>query len=435
MNGISSEQRSDLLAKLSAARASMAHLAKRRENCEREIENLRQILARADQRALAALQQGREDVARQILVKKVAAQKELADGETRFQELAAVEQTLTRRLREHEAQVEAIVGSPHPESLSERARLRQERVDAVRQRAGLASATVRVPKTRTQQPATVARRPAITPIAPLAALLAQLDALTGLASVKADIRQLIDLTLVDQKRRAAGLPVAQVSRHLIFTGNPGTGKTTVARLIAQLYAAIGVLPTGQLVEVTRTDLVAGYVGQTAIKTTNAMKRALGGVLFIDEAYALTRSAGTGNDFGQEAIDTLVQLMEDHRDKLVVIAAGYPKEMTQFTHANPGLPSRFPHTIHFPDYTTDELITIFQAICTHNRYQPTPAALTALRRHLANTPRTPGFGNGRLIRNTFEAALPRQASRIITTNDPDLATLTPPDLGLPDSIHH
>jgi len=265
-------------------------------------------------------------------------------------------------------------------------------------------------------------------------LLGQLDELTGLAPVKAGVRQLIDMVRAEQMRRAAGLPVSQVSRHLVFTGNPGTGKTMVARLLGQLYAAIGVLGTGQLVEVTRSDLVAGYVGHTAIKTTEAVNRALGGILFIDEAYALTRSAGSGQvDFGQEAVDTLVKLMEDHRHELVVIVAGYGEEMAQFISANPGLPSRFPRTIHFPDYSTDELLAIFKGMCERDKYEITADALDGGRRYLERLPRTREFGNGRLVRNLFEAALSRQASRVVATGGTDLTTLKLADLNLPDAI--
>ena len=236
--------------------------------------------------------------------------------------------------------------------------------------------------------------PRATATASLDVLLLQLDGLTGLAAVKAQVRQLIDIVRAEQMRRAAGLPVSQVSRHLVFTGNPGTGKTTVARLLGQLYAAIGVLGTGQLIEVTRSDLVAGYVGQTAIKTTEAVQRALGGILFIDEAYTLTRPAGSGQDFGQEAVDTLVKLMEDHRDELVVIAAGYGQEMAQFISSNPGLPSRFPRMIRFPDHSTDELASIFTSMCERDKYQVSADALDGLRQYLARLPRTRQFGNGR-----------------------------------------
>src|ERR1019366_7235839 len=261
-------------------------------------------------------------------------------------------------------------------------------------------------------------------------MLGQLEGLTGLAPVKAEVRQLTDVVRAEQMRRAAGLPVSQVSRHLVFTGNPGTGKTTVARLLGQLYSAIGVLGTGQLVEVTRSDLVAGYVGQTAIKTTEAVKRALGGILFIDEAYTLTRRAGSEHDFGQEAVDTLVKLMEDHRDELVVIAAGYGEEMAQFISSNPGLPSRFPRTICFPDYSTGELASIFTGMCERDRYEVSAGGLDGLRDYLDRLPRTREFGNARLVRNLFEAALARQASRVVATGGADLTTLTPQDLGLP-----
>jgi Holliday junction resolvasome RuvABC ATP-dependent DNA helicase subunit len=269
----------------------------------------------------------------------------------------------------------------------------------------------------------------------LESLLVQLDSLTGLAPVKADVRQIIDMARVSQMRQAAGLPVAQVSRHLVFTGNPGTGKTTVGRLLAQLYSAIGILRTGQLVEVTRSDLVAGYVGQTAIKTTAAVTRALGGVLFIDEAYSLARASGSGQDFGLEAIDTIVKMMEDNRDQLIVIAAGYSHEMTNFINANPGLPSRFPHIIHFPDYTNNELIAIFAEMCRQNKYDASGETFSSLRQYIANLPREQGFGNGRLIRNIFEAALTRQASRIIATGESNLTHLALSDLGLPPTDPH
>jgi hypothetical protein len=268
---------------------------------------------------------------------------------------------------------------------------------------------------------------------PLDQLLKGLNRLVGLDPVKADVRQLIDMAQVEQMRRRAGLPVSTFSRHLIFTGNPGTGKTTVARLLAQLYASIGILKTGQLIEVSRSDLVAGYVGQTAIKTTEAVNRAIGGILFIDEAYSLVRPGGGGRDFGQEAIDTLVKLMEDHRDELVVIVAGYEDEMKDFVGSNPGLPSRFPRIVHFPDFSNDELMKMFESMCAHDRYVLSADAKQVLCRYLESMTRTRTFGNGRLMRNIFEATLARQASRIIATTSFNLTELVPADLSLPASI--
>ena len=259
------------------------------------------------------------------------------------------------------------------------------------------------------------------PARPLAELLAELDALIGLAPVKAEIHRVADLLRVMQLRRERNLPTTGGSRHLVFTGNPGTGKTTVARLVAQIYRTLGVVEKGHLVETDRSGLVAGFVGQTATRVRAVVESALGGVLLIDEAYALVR--GSEGDFGREAIDTLVKMVEDHRDDLVVILAGYPDEMALLVAANPGLKSRFPTTIHFPDYTTDELLAIFTTMCHAASYEPTPDALDVVRRRLDTDPRGPGFGNARAARNLFEAALARHASRIVDLTD---AGTTPTD---------
>ena len=261
-------------------------------------------------------------------------------------------------------------------------------------------------------------------------LLAQLDALVGLEGVKAEVHSLVNLMKVRRLREAAGLPTPPLSLHLVFVGNPGTGKTTVARLIGQLYRAIGILSQGQLVEVDRSGLVAGYVGQTALKTQEVLQSALGGVLFLDEAYALAPASPT--DYGREAIEVLLKGMEDHRKDLVVIAAGYPEPMEDFLHSNPGLASRFPKTLVFADYTPPQLLAIFQGLCRKNDYTlpPETEAAAAARFQALYDGRDAHFGNARTARNTFEDAVARQADRVAALEAPsreDLMALLPQDL--------
>ncbi|MDX3850170.1 right-handed parallel beta-helix repeat-containing protein [Streptomyces sp. AK02-01A] len=260
-------------------------------------------------------------------------------------------------------------------------------------------------------------------------LLVELHELVGLDRVKHDVGSLVKLMQTVRRREEAGLPAPPLSRHLVFAGNPGTGKTTVARLYGRLLKALGLLRRGHLVEVDRTALVGEYVGHTGPKTAAAFNRALGGVLFIDEAYSLAPLGG-GNDFGLEAVTTLVKLMEDHRDDVVVIAAGYPGEMTRFVNSNPGLSSRFGRTLVFEDYDASELVSIFEYEAKEHRYELTTAAREGLTGLFEGLPRGEGFGNGRSARQMFQEMTERQAQRVAMLGAPtpdELMSLEAQDL--------
>ena len=254
-------------------------------------------------------------------------------------------------------------------------------------------------------------------------LLAQLDDLIGLQSVKQSLRNLINLVKVNKMREEMGLKTPSMSLHLVFSGNPGTGKTTVARLLAKIYHLLGVVSKGQFVEVDRSGLVEGYVGQTATKTSKVCDEALGGILFIDEAYTLTNA--DGQDFGQEAVDTLLKRMEDNRDDFIVIVAGYTNEMKDFINSNPGLKSRFNKFIEFPDYTGDELYEIYDLMCNSQDYVMNSEAEDYVRRHLKMMPLLceDNFANAREVRNYFERCVERQATRVVSEENIDAYALT------------
>jgi len=246
-------------------------------------------------------------------------------------------------------------------------------------------------------------------------LLETLDALVGLENIKQSVKSLINYVKIRKLREENELPNPPLSLHMVFAGNPGTGKTTVGRILSELYKAIGVLSKGQLVEVDRSGLVAGFVGQTAIKTSEVVTGALGGILFIDEAYALAPDTGAGNDFGREAIETLLKLMEDHRNDLIVIVAGYTDPMERFISSNPGLESRFNRYFFFEDYNSEELYDIFDSMCKKSEYILTDDAKDFAREHfkMIYEKRDENFGNARHVRNFFENIVTVHSDRVST----------------------
>lgn len=257
----------------------------------------------------------------------------------------------------------------------------------------------------------------------------QLDSMIGLGGVKEQVHSIINELKIDELRKSKGLKVSNTSKHLVFKGNPGTGKTTIARLLSKIYKELGILEKGQLVEVDRGGIVAGYVGQTAIKTKEKIDEAMGGILFIDEAYTLAKGE---NDFGQEAIDTLLKAMEDHRDEFIVIVAGYDEPMESFLQSNPGLKSRFNEYIHFDDYSEEELFMIFGLLCEQNDFRMDLEAQETLKSYLNELciHKPDNFANGREMRNLFDKSKSAHANRLASLNeisDEDLITFKKDDL--------
>jgi stage V sporulation protein K len=269
-----------------------------------------------------------------------------------------------------------------------------------------------------------------TPLDPLAAQLQNLQSLIGLDGVKSTVQELVNIAKVSQMQAKAGLKPPTITRHLVLTGNPGTGKTTVARILGQIYSQLGVLSQGHFVEVDRTQLVAGHIGQTAPKTMQVVQSALGGVLFIDEAYSLVPESQK-DPFGEEAISTLLRLMVDHADNLVVIVAGYKNEMTRFIESNPGLKSRFSRSIHFADYTPIQLVEIFKSLCAQHGYQISAETLEAIRCLVMEfEPRIGELGNGRFMKNIFDRCIAIQCNRLAVAANPskdDLGTFLASDV--------
>ncbi|VVM06236.1 AAA family ATPase [Methylacidimicrobium tartarophylax] len=260
--------------------------------------------------------------------------------------------------------------------------------------------------------------------------LDELDRMVGLAAVKRELNKIMASAQVEQRRRASGLSVSPVSRHMVFTGPPGVGKTVVARTLGAIYRDLGVLPRGHVIETDRSGLVAEYIGQTAQKTKDRINEAMGGILFIDEAYTLAAGRAVQGDFGQEAIDTLLKAMEDYRERLVVIVAGYPAQIGQFLSSNPGLASRFPKTIPFPAYTADELLEILKRMLKKEqlRFVGDQARMDSMILNwLTSRSRDPGFGNAREVRTLVERIREAQAVRLANDPSGDLQAVTDSDI--------
>lgn len=283
-----------------------------------------------------------------------------------------------------------------------------------------------------EKPAAQAEKPEqkeeIPPKEKIEDLLAELDGYVGMDAIKEEVRSLINMVQVYKLRRENDLPTTDMSLHMVFSGNPGTGKTTVARIMARIYHSLDILSKGQLVEVDRSGLVAGYVGQTALKTQKVIDKAMGGVLFIDEAYAL--NGKSENDFGQEAIDTILKAMEDHRDDLVVIVAGYTELMDRFIHSNPGLESRFNRFLMFEDYTPEQMVAIFKMQCKKGCYVLAEGTEELVRDFISEESADDSFGNARGVRNLFEHILVAQNNRLARMEQvtrEDLMQILPDDV--------
>mgnify|MGYP000403383415 CR=1 FL=1 len=283
-----------------------------------------------------------------------------------------------------------------------------------------------------EKPAAQAEKPEqkeeIPPKEKIEDLLAELDGYVGMDAIKEEVRSLINMVQVYKLRRENDLPTTDMSLHMVFSGNPGTGKTTVARIMARIYHSLDILSKGQLVEVDRSGLVAGYVGQTALKTQKVIEKAMGGVLFIDEAYAL--NGKSENDFGQEAIDTILKAMEDHRDDLVVIVAGYTELMDRFIHSNPGLESRFNRFLMFEDYTPEQMVAIFKMQCKKGCYVLAEGTEELVRDFISEESADDSFGNARGVRNLFEHILVAQDNRLAKMEQvtrEDLMQILPDDV--------